>query len=79
MFCINCGKQIPDDAIFCPYCGAKISSIHLENLKELPVVKRPPQPSSAAKRVSDDRKARAVVALILFLIGTAFLLASKSI
>lgn len=79
MFCINCGKQMPDDAIFCPYCGAKISSIHLENLTERPAVKRSPQPSSAAKRVSDDRKARAVVTLILFLIGTAFLLASKSI
>lgn len=79
MFCINCGKQIPDDAVFCPYCGAKISNVRLENLKERPVVKRPPRPSSAAKRVSDDRKARAVVTLILFLIGTAFLLASKSI
>ncbi|WRK52022.1 zinc-ribbon domain-containing protein [Coprobacillaceae bacterium CR2/5/TPMF4] len=24
MFCINCGKQIPDDATFCPKCGTKI-------------------------------------------------------
>lgn len=24
MFCINCGKQVPDDAIFCPKCGTKI-------------------------------------------------------
>lgn len=22
MFCKNCGKQIPDDAAFCPNCGA---------------------------------------------------------
>ncbi len=22
MFCVNCGSQIPDDAIFCPSCGA---------------------------------------------------------
>jgi hypothetical protein len=21
MFCHNCGKQIPDDSKFCPYCG----------------------------------------------------------
>ena len=23
MFCTNCGKQIPDDARFCPECGAQ--------------------------------------------------------
>lgn len=24
MFCTNCGKQIPDDARFCPECGAQM-------------------------------------------------------
>jgi len=24
MYCPNCGKGIPDDSQFCPYCGAKI-------------------------------------------------------
>ena len=23
MFCENCGKKIPDDAVFCTHCGAK--------------------------------------------------------
>lgn len=23
MFCQNCGKEIPDDATFCPHCGMK--------------------------------------------------------
>lgn len=23
MFCHKCGKKLPDDALFCPYCGAK--------------------------------------------------------
>ena len=23
MFCGNCGKKLPDDAMFCPFCGAK--------------------------------------------------------
>jgi ABC-type multidrug transport system permease subunit len=23
MFCENCGKQIPNDAVFCTHCGAK--------------------------------------------------------
>ena len=26
MFCKNCGRQIPDDATFCPSCGTKKSS-----------------------------------------------------
>ncbi len=25
MFCTNCGKQIPDEALFCPHCGTKRS------------------------------------------------------
>lgn len=25
MYCINCGKQIPDDSKFCSFCGAKIT------------------------------------------------------
>lgn len=27
MFCENCGKEIPDDAKFCPECGAAVSSV----------------------------------------------------
>jgi uncharacterized membrane protein YvbJ len=26
MFCTKCGKQIPDDSVFCPECGAAIRS-----------------------------------------------------
>jgi len=24
MFCPNCGKEIPDETKFCPYCGVKV-------------------------------------------------------
>jgi len=24
MFCSKCGKKLLDDAVFCPYCGAKV-------------------------------------------------------
>ena len=27
MFCIYCGTRIPDDAVFCPVCGAKAAVI----------------------------------------------------
>ncbi|NLJ70263.1 MAG: zinc ribbon domain-containing protein [Clostridiaceae bacterium] len=26
MYCLNCGKQIPEDSGFCPFCGEKINS-----------------------------------------------------
>ncbi len=45
MFCENCGKQIPDDAVFCTHCGAK-------QLK-IPV---PPQP---VNRVQQPQPVRA--------------------
>ena len=27
MFCHKCGKKLPDDALFCPYCGAKTADV----------------------------------------------------
>lgn len=26
MFCPKCGKEIPDNATFCPYCGTKVGA-----------------------------------------------------
>lgn len=25
MFCISCGKSLPDNFLFCPFCGAKLT------------------------------------------------------
>lgn len=30
MFCVKCGKELKDDAKFCPYCGAEVRS-NLDN------------------------------------------------
>ena len=27
MFCVHCGKEIPDDVSFCPYCGGEIKPV----------------------------------------------------
>ncbi len=26
MYCYKCGKQIPDDSVFCPFCSERITS-----------------------------------------------------
>lgn len=65
-YCIKCGGQINDDAIFCPKCGAKQNNekevtINVSNdLKSFA--------SSTSYNVSD--KSRAVCALLAFFLGT---------
>ena len=78
MFCGKCGKEIQDDFTFCPYCGAKICHAHSGSVEARSAVKTT-RTAVDVQKVSDSRKARAIVTLILFIIGTAFLLASKSI
>ena len=45
MYCINCGKELPDDAKFCPGCGNKIGSKPKADVKmpdfKMPDVKIP--------------------------------------
>ena len=31
MYCMKCGKEIPDDARFCPHCGATTASVAPEH------------------------------------------------
>lgn len=46
MFCTKCGKQIPDDALFCNYCGAAVEVIPKEPAAE-PVQETPSRPKSS--------------------------------
>lgn len=43
MFCMKCGKQLPDDAKFCPSCGASVAQPAPE-----------PQPETVAQPFTDD-------------------------
>lgn len=49
----------------------KISHVHSESVEERPTVKTT-RDALDVQKVSDSRKARAIVTLILFIIGTAF-------
>ncbi|MDO4458908.1 MAG: zinc-ribbon domain-containing protein [Clostridia bacterium] len=48
MFCIKCGKQIPDEAKFCPECGFNFGTLTEEKKEEpkveIPKTVAPPQP-----------------------------------
>lgn len=36
MYCPNCGRKIPDDAVFCPECGAKIEPVEEKTENDSP-------------------------------------------
>ncbi|MBQ6671255.1 MAG: zinc-ribbon domain-containing protein [Firmicutes bacterium] len=38
MFCTNCGRKLPDDIAFCPYCGTRV---HTPDAAAAPVVEEP--------------------------------------
>lgn len=44
MYCIHCGKQIPDDSKFCEYCGNQLHDSSIEEKQE------PPQETSEEKK-----------------------------
>lgn len=48
MFCNQCGKEIPDDTTFCPYCGAKQESIEAAPAAAQPVEPVQPMPEQQA-------------------------------
>lgn len=49
VFCANCGKRMPSDAKFCPYCGIKQVTT-VPNEEEAPVLPTQPDPHLMAKK-----------------------------
>ena len=39
MFCKNCGKQIPDEAVVCPYCGQSLAAASTSAAAPVVVIK----------------------------------------
>ena len=58
MFCGNCGKEIPDDAVFCPLCGGRSG---IENKK----TEMPGGPSGGSK-TSEGTKKKKIITAVLF-------------
>lgn len=36
MYCMNCGRQIPENADFCPYCGLDRRNVYAYNEEKPP-------------------------------------------
>ena len=64
MFCKNCGKEIGDDALFCPHCGAKTGT----GSAEAPVQGQAEEVSGGmderTSRYQEDKKKKNMMILI---------------
>ena len=57
MYCKNCGKKLPDEAIFCGYCGVKIEKLAKDSISLLsdePAEDTSPVPETKSVIISDD-------------------------
>lgn len=87
MFCYKCGKEIPDDALFCPKCGAKrkdVTSAESKPAENKPAETKPIEAKQAPKdekaavkdtavSVAAPSKSFSTKVIIIVLIGVAAL------
>ncbi len=70
MYCVNCGKNVPDDATFCTGCGTKLSVQQSSastnpgpaTAPPVPPVQKPAQPPAGAYTTPQNVAGRPVVA-----------------
>ena len=70
MFCVKCGNEIPDDSLFCPFCGSRTINSADQAGSTVPEkeAQRAPQPAVQSESQPDPEKklvSGAVVAIIL--------------
>ena len=74
MFCKNCGKQIDDNSVVCPYCGAETKSqatAHQPQYQQ-PQYQQPYQQQYSEKRSNSYAIAGFVLAFFFALLGLIF-------
>ncbi len=54
MFCLKCGKQIPEESVFCPFCGAQQGAGAQES-----VAREPSGAAPSAQNTAEAAQARA--------------------
>ena len=61
MFCIKCGKQIPDESVFCMGCGTKVPKLDYLQTNNTPAPEKIEKKPPLAKPVFDDEVTRVVL------------------
>lgn len=87
MYCYNCGKQIEDDSVFCPFCGTVLKEETKESKKETPAPKKEEVKETKTETPKEDKKfplipviCAAVGALVVIIVVVCVVLSSgKSI
>ena len=77
MYCINCGKEIPQKTKFCAYCGAEIASLSNEENESSSFSEEQPMPLEGIGAKSNNKNillvliiiAIAVVAIVLLILN----------
>lgn len=75
MFCIECGKNIPENSKFCPHCGAKQSEIEKRQAEiiEKAVIEEVKEEAFEKIEISDNQKNKLKIPKIYFLFFGLFL------
>lgn len=69
MFCINCGKSIPDNSKFCPECGTQIPLLNkTQNNLNSDALEQQLQHNQKSKHVKKRKKAPIIFAVIILAI-----------
>jgi len=55
-FCHQCGKQVPDNAKFCGFCGYKFETVQTQQSVSQPVIMPPPNVSQTNQFVSSQQQ-----------------------
>ena len=89
MYCAKCGQSMPDDAIFCGECGAKVEIEQIQEIpiQELPVQEQPFQEQPVQETISEVQKKPKnklikpviIAILILALMVSAFITVGKKL
>ena len=64
MFCSKCGKEIPDDSAFCPFCGEPTKKVEPERTVPTESV----QQGAPIEKVPKKYSIKAIISLILLIL-----------
>lgn len=74
MFCSNCGKQLPDTAKFCNFCGAQQQEIQNRNSAPQATVNQPEIAEAPPQQPPKAPKKKANIFIVLAVVLCAFLI-----